>query len=446
MIEPIKLYPHQERALKATENLNRVAYYHDMGLGKTFTGSEKMMRLGAKVNLLICQKSKIPDWIEHFKNHYMVRVLDLRNTKQLDEFHGLAAGERFTVVGIINYELAWRRKPLLDVEGFTLMLDESSLIQNRKAKQTKFILKLKPANVILLSGTPTAGKYENLWSQLHLLGWPISEQLYNRQYVNWDTLWIGGMPIKTVDKKDPYKNIERLKEKMREYGADFLKTEECFELPTQTFIPIMCETSKDYKKFMRNGIIQMDDHELVGNTTLVKHLISRQLCGNYSASKLTAFRDLLESTNDRVIVFYNFNTELLELTQIAKDLNRPVSIINGEHKILNAYRKESNSVTLIQYQAGAMGLNLQLANKIVYFTPPERCELWMQSQKRIHRIGQGRPCYYYKLICKGSVEESIYNALDRGVDYTDELFRKDEENEQRRKRPGRKRRISTCAG
>jgi hypothetical protein len=29
----MKLFPHQADALKATEDLNRVAYYHDMGLG-----------------------------------------------------------------------------------------------------------------------------------------------------------------------------------------------------------------------------------------------------------------------------------------------------------------------------------------------------------------------------------------------------------------------------
>ena len=46
----------------------------------------------------------------------------------------------------------------------------------------------------------------------------------------------------------------------------------------------------------------------------------------------------------------------------------------------------------------------------------------MQSQKRIHRIGQGQPCFYYQLICKGSIEQDIYKALERGVDFTDKLF------------------------
>lgn len=80
------------------------------------------------------------------------------------------------LVYVINYDLIWRRKELLNLTHFTLILDESSLIQNATSKRTKFILKLKPDHTILLSGTPTGGKYENLWSQLHLLGWKISER------------------------------------------------------------------------------------------------------------------------------------------------------------------------------------------------------------------------------------------------------------------------------
>ena len=37
----INLFQHQQQALDETEEKNRVAYYLDMGLGKTFVGSEK---------------------------------------------------------------------------------------------------------------------------------------------------------------------------------------------------------------------------------------------------------------------------------------------------------------------------------------------------------------------------------------------------------------------
>lgn len=86
-------------------------------------------------------------------------------------------------------------------------------------------------------------------------------------------------------------------------------------------------------------------------------------------------------------------------------VEKPYSIINGEIKDLKAYQENDDSVTIVQYQAGAMGLNLQQANKIIYFTLPLSSELFEQSRKRIHRIGQDKTCFYYYLITKGSIEE-----------------------------------------
>lgn len=419
----LRLYEHQTEALKKTEQFNRCAYYLDMGLGKTFVGSEKAINLNQDI-LVICQKSKIQDWKNHFIEFYAVGnvIYDLTNKNELEQFINNDI-QPWKKIGIINYELAWRRPELMKLEHFTLMLDESSLIQNNKTKQSKFVLKLKPDNVILLSGTPTSGKYENLWTQAYLLGWKISEKVYQQHYVNWRTIDVGGVPIKIVDKENPYKNVERLKNKFRHHGAVFMKTEECFKLPEQTFIDVKVNSSKEYRKFKKNKIITIDGDELVGDTKLTQILYERQLCGQYSQEKLQAFKDLVSSTNDRLIVFYNFNAELTELKKVCD--NRSISEVNGTVKDLLAYEEESDSITFIQYQAGSMGLNLQKANKIVYFTLPLMSELFEQSKKRIHRIGQDKPCFYYLMIVKNSIEENIKEVLEMRKDYTDELFKGD---------------------
>jgi len=99
--------------------------------------------------------------------------------------------------------------------------------------------------------------------------------------------------------------------------------------------------------------------------------------------------------------------------------------MNGSLKDMKAYENESNSVSLIQYQAGAMGLNLQKANKVIYFTLTDKSELFEQSKKRIHRIGQDRPCFYYYLLTDGSVEWRMLEILKMRRDYTDKLFEKE---------------------
>lgn len=405
----LQLFTHQQKALDETKNFNRVAYYLDMGLGKTFVGSEKLKSFGTKQNLLICQKSKVNDWFEHFQNYYEgLNIIDY--TKK-----GAVATSGVT---IINYELTFRRKELLDLRDFSLMLDESSMIQNEAAKRSKFALKLQPENVILLSGTPTAGKYENFWSQLRLLGWNISKDLYWKQYI--ETEWVednGFFRKKVVG----YKNVDRLKMKLKQHGAIFMKSEDVVDLPEQVFNKVMVATTKEYRKFMRSRIITVQGKEMIGDTALTKRLYARMLCGHYNKNKLEAFRDLVDSTDDRLIVFYNFNDELDVLMKLVED--KPISIINGSIKDLTAYEEQDNSITFVQYQAGAMGLNLQKANKVIYFTLPQSSELFEQSKKRVHRIGQSKRCFYYYMMCIDSVEEDILETLEMRKDYTDELFK-----------------------
>lgn len=163
----LNFMPHQQYALDLTKDLNHVAYYYDMGLGKTFIGAEKMYLLNNDVNLVICQKSKINDWVTHFNTYYPdYEVFNLTVKTQAVRFREMIdTGDLYKqrqIIGVINYELVYRRSYIAHITGFTLLLDESSLIQNETTKRSKFILKLQPESVILLSGTPTAGKYEHL--------------------------------------------------------------------------------------------------------------------------------------------------------------------------------------------------------------------------------------------------------------------------------------------
>lgn len=430
----VKLLQHQKEALEVTKDFTKTAYYYDMGLGKTFIGSEKLKELNANINLVICQKSKLNDWYEHFKTYY-----PQYNTKIYKNANDLKAD-----VLIINYDLVWRRSKLLELKDFTLMLDESSCIKNEKSKRSKFILKMKPTNVILLSGTPCSGKYEELYSQCKLLGWNISKKAFWDTYIKTKNMAVNGFKIPIVI---GYKNVDRLKEKLREHGAIFKKTEEVINLPEQIDNIIKVNNTKEYEKFKKNRLITIDLKnlcefkddsdfygkditpriELVGDTTLTNMLYQRQLASMYNKNKYEVLQDLLNSTEDRVLIFYNFTQELYEIKRICKKLDKPISIVNGKTKDLRNYENKDNTVTILQYQAGAMGLNLQLSNKIIYFSLPLSSELFEQSKKRTHRMGQKKTCMYYYLITENTIEEKIFEVLSMRKDFTNKLFEEDGE-------------------
>ena len=387
-MEKIKLLPHQERAIQRTSSMKRVAYYHDMGLGKTFTGSEKLISLGYNKNLIICQKSKIIDWKNHIKKYYDVAVFDLTENKKL--------------------------------------VSESSLIQNEKAKRTKFILSLKAVAVVLLSGTPVGGKYENLYSQLKLLNVRMTKSAYWNKFIRWHLESYGtGIPFRRVD---GYKNVDELVELLQSHGADFLKTSDVIELPEQNFITVEHSTSKEYRQFMKTGIftgkLVDTEVEFIGDNPLKKLLYARQLCSYGNSERLERLKDLIESCDKRLVIFYNFTAELTAMKKAIGNI-RPFSEVNGTVKNLSHYEKWDNSITFVQYQSGAMGLNLQKADTIIYFSLPLSSELFEQSKKRIHRIGQQHKCTYYIFMCENSVEQKIYNTLQERKDYTDKLFEKD---------------------
>jgi SNF2 family DNA or RNA helicase len=422
----VTLFHHQEEVLKDTNDFSKVAYYLDMGLGKTFVGSEKLNILENPINIVVCQKTKVDDWIEHFAKFYPdYTIYDLTKPKQMDDFF-IHCESSMIAVGVVNYELIFRRQKFLNIEHFSMLLDESSMIANENSKRSKFIHQMQPDNVILLSGTPTGGKYEKIWSQVNLLGWKISKKAFYSQYIV--QKWIDDDSGFKKSIIVGYKNVDRLKAKLKQYGCIFMKTEEVADLPDMVEIPILVKPTKDYKHYMKSCYVKLSDGtELIGDTRLTKKLYARQLCGQYNSNKIEAFINLVESTDDRLIVFYNFDAELDLLKEAVKELDKPISIVNGKVKDLSAYDNYSNSITFIQYQAGAMGLNLQKANKIIYFTLPVWAELFEQSKKRIHRIGQDQTCFYYYLLCNASIELSMLDTLKLRKDYDDALFDKDVE-------------------
>ena len=87
------------------------------------------MSFGSDI-LVICQKSKVEDWVKHFFDNYIDKTkcdesgawcYDLTTNNGLDMFEHSQYKIR---IGVINYDLVFRRN-LTFLTDFTLMLDES---------------------------------------------------------------------------------------------------------------------------------------------------------------------------------------------------------------------------------------------------------------------------------------------------------------------------------
>lgn len=400
----MKLFLYQQKVINEF-NGKSCGIYYDMGLGKTFIGSE--LAIQSLPCLIVCQASKVDDWINHINENYPDKsVANLRKEKNKHaDFY------------VINYDLLHRR----DLpKNCTLLLDESQYIKNASAKRTKVIMRYKPKRVILLSGTPCGGKYEELYTQLKLLGLNQTKRQFIDEYCIWHKANFGtGFDVMVID---GYKNIDHLKEIMKNLNCDFMTTDEAnIELPEQRFYEREFKKDKFIRELKKDKYTQTPDGiEWVADCTMSEMIAERILCST-SKERLNYFEDTLNSTDKQMVVFYNFNYELSYILEICKRCHKSKTIINGENHTIDT----DAEVTIVQYQAGASGLNLQYADTIYYFSLPLSSIDFEQSKKRIHRIGQSRSCLYIIPFTKCAVDDKIYKRLKIRKDYTEQLYLKD---------------------
>lgn len=79
-------------------------------------------------------------------------------------------------------------------------------------------------------------------------------------------------------------------------------------------------------------------------------------------------------------------------------------------------------ILVSQITAGAYGLTLTVAHTIIYFSLGFSVIEFLQSQDRIHRIGQTKSCIYISLLCEKTVDEYMYRTLQEKVNIAKSLL------------------------
>ena len=399
------LFDYQNEIVQKANKSN--ALFMKMGTGKTITSLKIAEKWQCEKLLVVCLKSKIQDWID-----------------EIEEETYFCKGEYM----VINFESVWRStKPIDFCNSRTMIIvDESHKIKNPKSKVSQYMRYLGNLTKykLVLTGTPQNEEYYDYWMQMGFIDSPLYKiplKDFENYYDNYTLDYLGGHYFKRIES---YNQTDKLKAAINE-KAFYKEYESNYGNPIEIYEKL--KTPSFYKSFMKDKVYD----DVVADSDISLRTYLRQCCSGFIKNHLLEkdvkekwLEDFLEITNDRIVIFVNYNMEIKIIQDLCKKLNRPYSIYNGEVKDLFNFKKFDNGIAIVNYASGATGINdLCISNIGIFFSPPDGDYiLFSQAKSRIDRIGQTKQPIFYFLECMKTIEIPIYNAFKNGDNFTNELY------------------------
>jgi SNF2 family DNA or RNA helicase len=425
-------------SVQTNESGKGTAFFMDMGTGKTITtiavaGALYEDKRISKM-LVVAPKSIVGVWEQEFKKwadfEYAVTVLEGGSKKKASTLNGI--GTAGLQIAVVNYESAWR----LEAELFKyapefIVCDESSKIKNPQAKASRALHKLggTAKYKAILTGTPITNNPLDFFSQYKFVDSGIfgnSFYSFRARYAN-----MGGYGNKQIV---GYKNLAELVTKAHSI-AFRIKIEDAVDLPDKVDETRAVELNRTaqaiYKSIDEDSYAELMQGEVTTRNILTRLLRLSQCTGGFikddangivqevSRAKLDALDDILDECGEqgkKAVVFARFIPEINAIEQLLKKRNTKYAIIHGgiTDRTAEVDRFQTDpecKVFVGQLQTTGMGLTLTAASVAVFYSLDFSYANYEQSRARIHRIGQTQKCLYIHLVAKGTVDETIMNAL-----------------------------------
>ncbi len=401
----------------------------DMGLGKTVQTLAHLTAERAKQpglpSLVIAPTSVVPNWTaEAAKFTPHLKVLTLQGKDRATDFGQIAGAD----LVLTSYPLLTRDfDELVKQQWHVIVLDEAQYIKNPKALSAQNAFRLKAAHRLCLSGTPMENHLGELWSLMRFLmpGFLADEKTFSAQIRR---------PIERDRSSDAQLALNR---RVSPLILRRTKDQVATELPAKTELVHGIDLTKKQTDLYESVRAAMDQRvrEAVAEQGLAKsHIIVldallklRQICCHPQLLKNPAAQKVAESAKldyltaellptlieegRRILLFSTFTSMLALIEAHLVKEKIPYLKLTGQTKerseLVKTFQEGQTPVFLISLKAGGTGLNLTAADTVIHYDPWWNPAAENQATDRAHRIGQTKPVFVHKLVCRGTIEDRI---------------------------------------
>ena len=430
-------HPYQQYCIAQAIQKPALGLFLDMGLGKTIItlsviNELKYGRFQVRKVLVIAPKKvaeatwqrEAAKW-DNVKHLRFSTVLgsQAKRIRALNTPADIYIINRENVVWLVDY---YKNDWPFDM----VVCDEFSSFKSHSAKRFKALAAIRGHinRIIGLTGTPSPNGLDDLWSQVYLLD---QGQRLGRYYTHFRERYFepGKRSREVIYQYDPKDGAEAaILEKISDICIS-MKAADYLQLPKIIYddIPVVLDAKakKAYTELERKMILELPDDVIDVTSAAALSNKLQQLANGaiyndehdwhaIHSCKLEAFMELIEQLNGQhALVFYNFQHDRERLQELLAKSKLRVRVFSGAQDEAD-WNAGKVDILLAHPASTAYGLNLQDGgHHVVWFGLNWSLELYQQANKRLHRQGQEQPVIVHHLICVGTRDEDLADALSR---------------------------------
>ena len=424
------LRKYQHKIVNIALNNGCYGIFSDTGTGKTIMGLEIANHYNK--TLILCPLSVIETaWIDDCHKFYSnKKIINVWSNSKSNRLKLLNEPADIYVMNYESFKILHNeiRKANFDC----VIVDESSVMKNMSSQITQLIFDLIGVipHRFVLSGCPTPNHNSEIFPQMKF----VDSDIFGNNYYGFVARYFH------QDMANPHYWYQTDTDKERYYArlsekSIFLKKDDCVDLPEKVFEVKRFDMAKRQRQYyddiindIRANINQWSKFEFTAKLMKLREVTSGFVIskdGNvitFDNNKESLLKEVISEIGDKqVIIWCQFQHEIDTLAEKFGGVALTSKTKNRD-EVIREFKNGNIKLLFTHPKLVGKGLTFTNCTYNIYYSLSFSYEEFKQSQDRIHRIGQNKKCTYIILQAKDSIEEKMYDCVQRKGNAVDELY------------------------